>query len=91
MNAILTSLIDPKWANVEKTIINCKITTSQFGDEILPFSANMNDVEIHGRKIFADIASGKYGLIGDYEPLPEQSDTINSATPSSGSIPESVL
>jgi hypothetical protein len=32
----------------------------------LPFTADANDVEAHGRLIFADIVSGKYGDIADY-------------------------
>lgn len=65
MQAILTSLKNPRWANVEKTVIKCEITTSQFGDEILPFAACLNDVEPHGRAIFQDIIDGKYGTIQD--------------------------
>ena len=63
MLTILTSLTNPRWANTERTIVNCEITTSQFGDEVLPFTASANDVEAHGRAIFADIAAGKYGSV----------------------------
>lgn len=63
---ILTSLSNPVWSNAEHTRIDCNITTSQFGDEILPFTASQNDVEPHGRAIFADIVAGIYGPIGDY-------------------------
>lgn len=69
MQSILTSLKNPKWANDEHTIIDCEITTNQFGDEILPFTANPNDVEMHGKLIFQDIISGKYGPIGEYSKL----------------------
>ena len=71
MQALLTSLISPVWANAEHTAINCLITTSQFGTEILPFTANQNDVEAHGRAIFADIVAGAYGAIGEYVPPPK--------------------
>ena len=70
MQAILTSLTNPVWANLEHTAINCLITTSQFGTEILPFTANQNDVEAHGRAIFADLVAGKYGAIGEYASPP---------------------
>lgn len=66
MHAILTSLANPRWANIEQTMIDCEITTSQFGAEVLPFSASPSDCEAHGRAIFADILAGKYGSIGPF-------------------------
>jgi hypothetical protein len=51
-------------------MIDCEITTSQFGDEVLPFTANLNDCEPHGRAIFADIVAGFYGEIAGYVPPP---------------------
>lgn len=85
MQAVLNSVSNPRWSNEERTRIDCEIMTSQFGDEVLPFTADANDVEAHGRKIFADLASGKYGPIAEYVPPP------SFATPASGQIPESVL
>ena len=70
MQAQLTSLTNPRWANAEQTMIDCEITTSQFGDEMLPFTASANDVEAHGRAIFADIVAKVYGEIGTYNPPP---------------------
>jgi hypothetical protein len=63
MQALLTSVSNPRWANAEQTVIDCEITTSQFGDEVLPFTASPNDTEAHGRTIFADLVAGKYGPI----------------------------
>lgn len=82
MQAILTSLTNPQWANEAHTSINCNITTSQFGDEVLPFTADQNDVASHGRQIFADLVDGKYGPIADYVPQPEpdQPTTIGAQT-----------
>jgi hypothetical protein len=71
MQTALTSLINPIWSNAEHTAIDCFITTSQFGDEILPFTADKNDVEAHGRAIFNDLVLGKYGPIADYVIPPE--------------------
>lgn len=71
MQATLTSLTNPRWANAEQTMIDCEITTSQFGSEVLPFTAAQNDVEAHGRAIFASIVAGQYGSIGEYVPPPE--------------------
>ena len=75
MQTILTSLISPKWADAGHTIIDCLITTSQFGDEVLPFTANPLDVEVHGREIFASILAGKYGPIGEYVPPTQPEST----------------
>jgi hypothetical protein len=85
MQAHLTSLANPKWANEEKTRIDCEITTSQFGEEILPFTADADDVEAHGRLIFADIVSGKYGDIADY--VAQEEDRIQTTS----DIPVEVL
>ena len=66
MQSQLTSLTNPRWANAEQTMIDCEITTSQFGDEALPFTASASDVEAHGRAIFADIVAGQYGPISEF-------------------------
>lgn len=71
MQSVLTSVTNPVWSNTEHTTIDCFITTSQFGDEVLPFTADQNDVEAHGRAIFADLVAGKYGPIGEYVAPPE--------------------
>lgn len=82
MQATLTSLTNPVWANAEHTKIDCLITTSQFGAEILPFTADQNDVESHGRAIFADIVAGAYGAIGEYvaPPNPEENQPTTSGS-----------
>jgi hypothetical protein len=70
MQAMLTSLKTPVWANAEHTLIDCVITTSQFGDEKLPFTASSIDVEAHGRALFERIVAGEFGPIGKYvEPI----------------------
>jgi hypothetical protein len=71
MQTVLTSVLSPIWSNAEHTTIDCVITTSQFGEEQLPFTADQNDVEVHGREIFADLVAGKYGAIGEYVAPPE--------------------
>lgn len=83
MQAILTSLSNPRWANEERTVIDCEITTSQFGDEVLPFTASPNDCEAHGRALFERIVAGEFGPIGEYV-APEPAPT---PTPPSGEIP----
>lgn len=71
MQSILTSVSNLRWSNMAHTTIDCQITTSQFGDEVLPFTASQDDVEAHGRAIFADIVAGKYGTIAEYIAPPE--------------------
>lgn len=71
MQSNLTSLSDPIWSNVEHTMIDCLITTSQFSSEVLPFTAAQNDVAEHGRAIFADLVAGKYGYIAPYVAPPD--------------------
>jgi hypothetical protein len=72
MQALLTSLKNPVWSNAEHTRIDCIITTSQFGDEALPFTADPTDVEPHGRMLFERIVAGEFGPIGEYVPPPPQ-------------------
>jgi len=84
MESILTSLKNPRWANEDHTAIDCEITTSQFGDEILPFTASKTDVELHGRLIFNDIVDGKYGPIQEYVSYFSELATTND-------IPKTVL
>lgn len=75
MQASLTSLSNPRWVNVEQTMIDCEITTSQFGDEVLPFTASANDVEPHGRAIFAQLVAGEFGFVAEYVPPAPEVDT----------------
>ena len=74
MQALLTSVSNPRWADAEHTMIDCTITTSQLGDVVLPFTASPTDIEAHGRAIFADLVAGVYGPIAEYvaPPEPEQ-------------------
>jgi len=88
MQATLTSLSNPRWADADKTIIDCEITTSQFGDEVLPFTASANDIAAHGREMFADLIAGKYGVIAEYTPPPVLQ---NRGIASPVEVPQSVL
>ena len=63
----ITNITNPTWANAEHTIVNATVTHSEFG--IISFSASPDDVEAHGREIFADAVAGKFGPIGEYVPL----------------------
>ena len=67
MQTILTSVSNPVWVDADHTVIDCFITTSQFGEEKIPFTATADDVEAHGRAIFANLVAGKYGPIAEPE------------------------
>jgi hypothetical protein len=66
---IIESVTDPIWANEEHTAITCTVKFGHF-DDAVPFTASVNDVEAHGREIFADLVAGRYGEIGEYVALP---------------------
>ena len=60
----ITNVTNPAWANAEHTMVNATVTHSEFGE--IPFSASPNDVEEHGREIFANLVAGKFGEIAEY-------------------------
>lgn len=78
---------DPVWSCSEKVAIDCVIVTEQFGDAELPFRATPIDSEAHGRLLFEELVSGKYGAIAEYVPPQEPTPP----TPPSGEIPQAVL
>lgn len=68
-----SSVQNPVWANEEHTIIFCEVAFDAFPG-LTPFGANAEDVMEHGRTIFAEVVSGKWGIIGEYAaPVYEQS------------------
>lgn len=89
ISSILTSVKSPVWSNAEHTTIDCIITTSQFGEQELPFTASQTDVEAHGRAIFQDLVDGKYGSIAEYVPPPVEEITAINAT--EGGVPITVM
>ena len=62
---IIESVTDPIWANSEHTLITCTVKVDHF-DEPVQFIASPNDVEAHGREIYADLVAGRYGEIAEY-------------------------
>lgn len=62
---IIESITNPSWANAEHTLINCIVKFGHF-DDAMPFTASVNDIEAHGRAIFADLVAGQYGEIAEY-------------------------
>jgi hypothetical protein len=60
---------NPVWANAEHTMIDLTIKWDAI-DEELPFTASPDDVEEHGRAIFAAAQAGEYGPVAEYVPPP---------------------
>lgn len=73
---------NPTWADAEKTIIDLTLKLDGMNEEI-PFTANPNDIEEHGRLLFAAAIAGEFGPIADFVP-PE---SYPGPTPPSGEIP----
>lgn len=59
---------DPVWANRSQTLINLTVRFENI-DEDLPFTANPNDVEAHGRDIYARASAGEFGEVAPFEPI----------------------
>jgi hypothetical protein len=62
---IIESVTSPSWADAEHTLIVCTVKVGHF-DEPVQFVASPNDIEAHGREIFADLVAGRYGEIAEY-------------------------
>ena len=66
----ITSATNLQWGNPEHTYINMNVTFEHTGDDVLPFTANQNDTEVHGKDIFNRAVSGEWGSIIEYvEPV----------------------
>jgi hypothetical protein len=66
--------INPVWAIAEHTMIDLTIKWAEI-DEELPFTASPDDVEAHGRAIFAATATGEYGAVAEFVPyVPTQEE-----------------
>jgi hypothetical protein len=62
---IIESVTNPVWANAEHTLVKCTVKVGHF-DEPVQFTASPNDVEAHGREIYAGLVAGVYGEISEY-------------------------
>jgi hypothetical protein len=64
---------DPRWADAEHTMIDLTVRFVEIPED-LPFTASPNDIEEHGRAIFAAAVAGEYGPVAEY--VPPQTDEI---------------
>jgi hypothetical protein len=67
----ITSVNNIVYANEIGNAVDCDITTTQFGDEVLPYTATSYDPEPFGRDFFNALKAGVYGPIAPYVPPPE--------------------
>ena len=56
-----------KYSSEDNSTIDCEAKFVGFPDEWLPFTASPNDVEQHGKDIFANAEKGDYGEVSAYE------------------------
>lgn len=69
---------NPTWANAAQTLIDLEIEHPIFG--WIPFTASPDDVEAHGRDLFARAAAGDFGTVAEYVPPPPPPETVNTDT-----------
>ena len=58
---------NPKWINAEHTRLNCEVDFDELDEVYVEFTANPNDTEEHGRKIFEDCVAGNFGEIEEFD------------------------
>jgi len=60
---VVENVRTPVWGNAAQTSIVCMVKFAGMSDE-LPFSADPTDPEPHGRALYQDLISGRWGDIG---------------------------
>ncbi len=65
----LISASNPVFSNVTGSQINLDVQFEEFSTPI-PFTACPDDVEPHGKEIFAKALAGEFGIVGAYVPPP---------------------
>ena len=61
-----SNVTNPKWANAEHTVIDCRVMSEQHGE--IPFSAVASGDYPHTHEIFERCVAGEFGVIAEYEP-----------------------
>jgi len=67
--SIVESIHSPIYVDETGTRIDCMVKFDTVPVEV-PFTADANDVEEHGRAIYAALVAGEYGPIAAYVPPP---------------------
>jgi hypothetical protein len=81
---IYTTVRNLQWDHNHLTV-NCIVNFARLGE--LPFTANPNDDEEHGREIYARCIAGDFGPIADYVPQPDEGPQEPSEFPPDMQIP----
>jgi hypothetical protein len=69
---------NPVWANRSQTLINLTVRFEEIAEE-LPFTANPNDIEEHGRDIYARAAAGEFGSVAPFNAISPTVDSVKEA------------
>lgn len=75
----LKTATNPKWANAENTMIDIEVDHPVLG--VITFTSSPDDVEEHGRDLFARAVAGDFGTVADYVPPIAQAPTAAPETP----------
>ena len=67
MHRTINNVRNPKWINAEHTLLNCEVDFDELDEEYVEFTANPNDIEEHGKQIYADCVAGNYGEIEEFD------------------------
>ena len=57
---------NPIWADYAQTMVNVEVDFDELDEEFVPFTADPNDPEEHGRFILEQAKAGAYGPIADW-------------------------
>ena len=59
---------NPKWANLEQTVIECEVDFDDLVEEFVPFAAVASGDLPHTHEIFARCVAGEFGAVAPYTP-----------------------
>lgn len=59
------SVVSPTWANASHAAINMRVKFAHLKEEV-PFTADPNDCEEHGRDLYARAVAGEFGEVAEY-------------------------
>ena len=62
----LVSASNPFFSNEAQTTIDFLVVFEQYPNEVMPFTASPDDVEPHGREIYARAVAGEFGVVAPY-------------------------
>lgn len=66
---------NPKWANRKQTLINLTVRFDTINED-LPFTANLDDSEPHGKEIFQRASSGEFGEVMPFFVEPPTQESV---------------